>query len=403
MSTHLLPVKSGNEQLPVLYRNYLPNDVQTQDIRSIVSCYSHHIVYVGAEINNTKLIVYKFNTFTNTIAPIGDISWVDLGGKHVGGILVDDSFIYVSSVDVSVIRVFDITSLSLIGSFQYNTGAFGSFGKLQWYDSTTICATVAEGIVFFDTQTRTYTAKTHGTSYAIYDMAVGKKLIIFTISGVTDNVVVYSINDDTFTNITLSSSGVCAIGYENGKFYVANSAQHLSVIDENTRNIIDDFITANSSPQSVCVDNGVVFMTCNNSNRVHVIDMNTSPTTQLYLIAPWSISARNVDRNFIPSASDSCFYIPYITFMGIDYEGRSKYNMGFKYNQFVVVYNLENEPDFTYNHEYVEFTESYVTIKDGKLTYEFDDYDTENHIKSISVSKSDYNIFKTFTLKMGDD
>lgn len=89
--------------------------------------------------------------------------------------------------------------------------------------------------------------------------------------------------------------------------------------------------------------------------------------------------------------------------MGIDYEGRSKYNMGFKYNQFVVVYNLENEPDFTYNHEYVEFTESYVTIKDGKLTYEFDDYDTENHIKSISVSKSDYNIFKTFTLKMGDD
>lgn len=397
MSTHLLPVKRGDEQIEVSYRNYNTNSLY---LKSCVCTNSHKMLYIcidqynSSDVPNSFHKIFKLNLITGSFDLVGSIPWNDIGSA-VGSILVDDSRLYISSITSAKIVVFDLTSLQKIFVYQYNATAFRAYGKMQWIDEETICCLYDTGILKISTNPMgaTFTALSMTTSS---DFAVGKKLILANKKDATTNsLFVYNISTNTGAYESLTSNAVAVSCYENGKFYIANNAS-LMIYDEDTATLERTIVTRWGAPRGIMVSKGTVVVFGSNSNRVFIYDTNVD--MERYVIAPWTIPAWNDGYTFVPSATLGLYYIPYITMCQIAYDGYTKYNFGPKYSQFAIFYNLSTENQFTYNPDFVEFTDSYVTVKDGYLTIPFETLDSENHIKVAHVSKSDYNVMKRSSL-----
>ena len=79
----------------------------------------------------------------------------------------------------------------------------------------------------------------------------------------------------------------------------------------------------------------------------------------------------------------------------INYTEDSKYNMGYVFDQYVFITNRDNSEKYEYDDRFIELNESYLTIKDGDIEYTTTEIDEVNHIKKISINKSDYNKIKS--------
>ena len=398
MSTHLLHVKTGNEIVPVTYQQYLIGD---QTPYSTVTTYSHHMIYIGVSLPTGNFEVFKQNTINDRLTPVGSISWSNIGSRYVGSILVDDYYVYASSTNIGVIRIYNLEDLSFVGAYQYSSSAFQAYGKMQWYDNNNICVFFDKGFLLFNTKTREYTYKSQSTSYTSQDMCVGNKLVLSTLSSSTaQSVFAYRKSDDTFFTFARTSNDTAVVCYENGKFYFVNKT-YVDIYDEDTETLSSSPILGiwsglNITPRCVSVTNGCLFINFCNSDKVYIVDTNSD--YQQYIIMKWTIPTWNAEKEYIPYAYDGIFYFPYITYMKLDFSGTYKYNIGFKYEQFSVIYDSDNAATFTYDNRYIKFTDSYMTMIDGVLKYDMTEYDTANHIKQVSINKNDYKIMKKFII-----
>lgn len=397
MSTHLLPVKRGDEQIQVSYRNLNTN---SNYIRSCACTISHKMLYICIDQYNSSDLawschkIFKLNLITGGFALVGSIPWTDIGtgtNGAIGSILIDDTTLYISSISQAKIVAYDLSSFEKVDTYLYTTTALRAYGKMQWLDEETICCLYDNGILKVKTHpmTGSFQALSMTTSS---DFAVGKEIIVANKkSAEANSLFVYDILTETGAYTALSSNAVAVSCYENGKFYIANNAS-LMIFDEETRTLERTIVTRWSAPRGIMVSNGTVIVFCTSSNRVFMYDTNVDK--ERYVILPWTMLAWSDSQAIVCAASNGLYYLPYITMCQVEYDGYTKYNFGPKYSQFAVFYNSATESQFTYNQDFVEFTDSYVTIKDGPLTIPFETIDAENHIKAAHVSKSDYNVIK---------
>ena len=397
MSTHLLPVKRGDEQIQVSYRNL---NTSSNYLQSCVSTISHKMLYVCIDQYNSSDLawsghrIFKLNLITGAFSLVGSIPWNDIGSGTngaVGSILVDDTTLYISSIKQAKIVAYDLSSFELIDTFLYSTSAFRAYGKMQWIDEETFCCLYDNGILKVKTHpmSGTFQALSMTTSS---DFAVGKKIIVANKKSAESNsLFVYDITAETGAYTALSSNAVAVSCYENGKFYIANNAS-LMIFDEETRTLERTIVARWGATRGIMVSNGTVIVHCTSSNRLYMYD--TKVDKDRYLILPWTVPGWTDNQAYYGASDRGLYYLPYITMCQIEYDGYTKYNFGPKYSQFAVFYNSSTAAQFTYNTEFVEFTDSYVTVKDGSLIIPFETYDAGNHIKVAHVSKSDYNIMK---------
>lgn len=391
MSRYLIPIKTGNEQFPVSYRNYLPAIV---DKGSIASTIEHRTLYIGSVVKTTGstqwiLRIDVVSLLTWEHRHVGDIQFIEIGSRQIGSILVDDTMIYVSSMNQATIYVFDIETLAFKYSAQYSTSSMQAYGKMQWFDEQTICFAYGAGFVFFDTVKQQFTYKPHTTQYDVIDISVGKHAIMSNRNVATaDSVIMYHIDTETFSTLSLTSNAVAVSCYENGKFYIANPA-YLYIIDEATQTIEKTIVTSWSAPHTINVTNGTVFVTCVNSDRLYVYDTNSN--TSLYVILPWTFPNWSSGYSYVNAAQQGSFFLPFNTLLQLSYSGQSKYNFGPKSSNMSIMFNTSTEPKFTYDNRFITFHDSYVSIHNGVIQKPFETYDDTMHMKSVHISKSEYN------------
>lgn len=398
MAQHLIPVKTGNEQFPVSYRTYLP---AIQNYQSFVSTISHHMLYIATYVqamdaNEYALYVYTLNLVTWAMELVGVIPRSSIGNSLVGSILVDDEFLYVASGTTATIYIFNVDTLAFVTSTNYSSNAFRAYGKMQWLDEHTICTAFSNGLLFFDTTSRTFTFKQGSLSYNLSDICAGSTAIIMNQADYPYNTIItYNKTTETFSTITLPTSNIAVSAYENGKFYVANTSK-LYVIDEATLTIERTIDASWGATRSISITNGSIFVSCTSSPNIYIYDMTSG--WKWFIIAPWTIPGWSGTNIFIPNAAYNWFFYPFRTLCQMDYSGQSKYNFGPKALSVSVLFNESNKSHFTYDERFVEFTDTYVMVKDGSYDVPLQTIDEVNHIKSATIHKSDYNILKKLSL-----
>ena len=281
MSLNLLPVKTGNEQFPVSYLNYLP---AIESMRSIVSTISHKVLYIAAEIqieSTWRIRVFALNLLNWNLRTLGDIEYATVDSSSIGGILVDDTHVYISRMNQPKIFVFDVLTLNLVHSYQYDSSSVGAYGKMTWVDSHTITLAYTTGFVFFDTNENEFINHLTSTSIAANDISSSDKIAI---ANYQTGMLVYDIDNDTFTPTALTLNAKSVSAYENGKFYIAQ-AGYLYIMDENTKTITRTIVTSWSTPRNMVVTNSTVFVICENSNRLYMYD--TTADFTWYIVLPW--------------------------------------------------------------------------------------------------------------------
>ena len=123
--------------------------------------------------------------------------------------------------------------------------------------------------------------------------------------------------------------------------------------------------------------------------------LSYSPTTNVCVLLPFKIDNWMSNGWIRACAFRGYCFVPQIRLYTINFVDRSKYNLGYKYDQFVVIMNKENSeiPDnqYEYDDRYVTFTEDNMWLHDGVLSFELEEVDPTNHIKMASIDKSLYN------------
>jgi hypothetical protein len=394
MSLNLLPVQSGSEQVDISYKNFLPT---TADLYSCVSTISYRVLFLGFRYNGGVMKIYKMNLMTNAFEHIGDISNTDLESRQIGGILADDNFIYLSaSTGYTEIRKYKLSDLSYVKKYTYVTASPQSYGKIQWDKNGNIVLQYGNGFLFFDPTREVFDYKTYTSALGCRDMSVGRNIVIGNRSdSQTYPIFAYDIENDTFVQKSLSSTIVSCSCYENGKFYIAQSG-YLYIMDESTLDITP-INTTWGEPRTINVSGNNVFVTVVNSNRLYIY--NTEMNMGRYIILPWNIRGFNVNYVTVASAYSNSLFLPYNTLGRFGGINSAKYNFGQVVKQINVLFNEDTAAQFVYDPRFIEFRETYMTIKDGEIDYNLNTIDVINHIKSCSVSKSDYNTLKSFKLK----
>lgn len=396
MSLHLLPVKTGNEQFPVWYRNIHPGGMS---IVGYFTVESNKMLYIGASTYKTsggEFLFYKLNLLTNEFTTVGRIPYTTLDSRYVGGMLVDDEYLYLSSISRAQIIIFDLDTLQYIGLYRYSSSTPQSYGKIEWVNDTTICIAYTTGFIFFDTVSRTYTEKLQSSSHNSCDMAVGKRLIIANRNAsASDSVLAYRIEEGSFFKFSLNSNDVAVSCYSDGKFYIANKA-YLYIYDEETEEY-ETIIAPWSAPRTISQTRDTVFVTCPNSYRLYIYNMTRNEFR--YILLPWQIPAFHADYNIIPTAFEGYYFIEYRTLGIIDHSGNSKYNFGNKYDVITLLFNKEHQTEFQYDPRFITFKDTYMMMHKGDIRYPLQTIDETNGFKSANINKADYKSFVRATLR----
>lgn len=394
MALNLIPVRGGSDQIESSFTNFLPT---TSNLYSCVSTENHGSLYMGFHYANSIMKVYRLNLYTNRLTLIGDIPFTDLGSQNVGGILADDTFLYVSSMGSTTIRIFDIKTLSLIRAYTYSSAVPEAYGNIHWDTTkTNIVIAMSTGFLYFNTETRLFDQKTYSGSFTMRDFAVGETHIIGLAKAESStNLLLYDIGTMTFSTWHTTSTAVGSICYADQKFYITQP-NLLTIFDEQ----LEEYTTQVcpwGTTQSVRYTNETIFTTIVGSNRLYLYNIKSMVYKYMYL--PWTVRDMNANYVTSPTSVNGWYFLPYNTLAKIGTIGSEKYNAGYIVKTLTVLFDDEHKTTFTYNPAFIKFSDTYMTMTDGDLNYLLETFDATNHIKVINVDKSDYKKIRFFALK----
>lgn len=413
MSEHLIPVKTGNEQIPVTYRNlgytFSPYTSCCVEHDSMLYC------FVKDNASGTSKM-YRMNMFTGEAIPYATFTINELTNNlftDIGQMLIDDKHMYLInntsgntqlSICIYSLRggneVFDgTTPLPCIYRYKFNTSINVNntcYGKMAWYDDNTILIPTTYGFLLFDINTRDCTIKTRSTSCNCFDIAIGEKLIIMTNANQSnDTLLCYRKSDETFFTVQMPTTTASAICYEKGKFYVANT-NYLYVFNENTETVVSTHNIPWANPYTICVYNDAVYVNEKGTSAAYIFDFNFNNYMKFY--TQWSMPGSSYlhTQPVYPCMVDGFWFILKNTLCIVDYTGYSKYNFGYKYESISILFNQNELPHIiSYDPRFVSFNETFMEIHDGDLNYQFTPHEEYEDVKTTTVHKSDYKFINT--------
>lgn len=392
-SSHLLSMGSAND-IPRKYRqiNVDENDmIVSGTITNALTCECSRMIYIGIYVDNSIFKIRKLDMLSGKFSFVVDIPKASIGNYYIGGMLVDDNYIYLTNASThkTIYRI--NLDTKYIDSF-VSVDSFYCNGKMVWVDNKTIAIANNKGFILFDTTSCQYTPMLCKNTHSSEEMSVGSKLIMTHSSGNTNIVSTHSILDGECVNITLPTSTKSVSCYYEGKFYIAHT-NYLRVIDEETKTIETSFSIPWSNPKTIDCTNGMIFVTQNNKNELYIYDIKNNVFRTVIL--PWTIPSINVSGITRPTAVKGYYFLPCITMAIINYSESTKYNMGYKFNQYAFIFNSQEEPKFEYDDRFVTFMDSHMTIHDGTIIPTLEIVDDDTHIKKFHISKSEYTKLKS--------
>lgn len=415
MSSHLLPMKTGNEQFPVQYRNV----VSTTKIASTITVEHNSMLYILKQNTYTvsdsqydgKAYIYTINLFTGSMTKYAELDYVtDLDSVGaISDMLVDDNFIYLTRITNSgnkpVIIIFKqrnpnaqnaSISLEKIGSYEYYTNTLNGYGKMQWLDDNHICIGCNYGVMFFDTNLRVFETVPTNSQYTFRSFAVGNDLIIYTNESTSaSTIIIYDRTTREYTTQSLPTTDPACIAYSNGKFYICNQ-NYLYIFDEATQTVVKTVNIPWLKPKDVQAFNDVVYVISESSARSYIYD--TKYNASYSFILPWTIGKMKWDDITRGCVSEGFWFVMNETLMIADYSGYSKYNFGYKYESLTVMFNRDTMAQCVYDPRFVSFDETTMSVHDGDIEYPLTPTSTPS-IKSVHVSKEDYHILNHVQFK----
>jgi hypothetical protein len=411
----LLSVGIGN-RMPARYKSYiggfLPDGQEAiTSIESSASCERNRVVYSAVLCNNKIVRFTKLNLLTNTSTIIRDISKTLLGNTYYGCLLVDDDYMYLSSIDLSnsIWKIpLDPSDLNIETlTIPTTPGEIDCCGKMYWYDEHTIVmASYRQSLWLYDTISNRWTAKKKDTSTSYsrrYDCALGQKYMITTLWGSSSSAWLIDVENNQWIDFAIayyqfSESARRNICYGDGKFFFVGPS-YIYIVDES--NIIGHIeygdpvsvtrITTSygsSEPRTANYTNGLLYITFADSSMLYIYDVKRDTFTSTLL--EFKQNNTSYSYNFYrPCTTEGYYFIGNIKLYVINYGEYAKYNMGYKFNQLQFILNIENENKFTYDPRFVSFRDSYMTIRDGTISKQVTD--EGDSVYTVDINKSEYN------------
>lgn len=413
MSQHLIPVKTGNEQIPVQYRII-------HDINPGCCCCVEHdsmlycITQVYGYNDPGNVYVYRINLFTGesslyaTFTP-GEVNQGKF--KYIGQVLVDDDNIYFTGnpgnpcVTINTFKLRDVslpydptTPLELVSSSAPTAWNIqnAAYGRMAWYDDETIVIPYNYGLFFYNINTGLWSRKTRSNVFSPKNIIVGSDSIILTNSSTSsDTLLIYRKNTDEFVTCSLPTTTPCVGAYDakNKQFLFANT-NYLYKFDELTETVVASKNIPWSNPYSLEFSNNTVYAICTASPKAYVYDMTFDQYFSFTL--QWSITGSGDNEMRLPTypcAVEGLWFIMRNSMCIVDYTGYSKYNFGYKFSSATVMLNKQYMNQFTYDPRFVSFDDTYMFMHDGDISYELEPLDVETYGADFSVAhvnKADY-------------
>ena len=411
----LLPVGTSNK-MPSRFKSYIGGFINGTEaiskINSAVCCERNRCIY-SATLCNDKIVRFaKLNLVTNTSSVIKDIPKSQLGNTYYGGILVDDNYIYLTSSENNSKRTLwriplnpDDTTINTYTPGNSDDYNFNAYGRMEWWNDHTIIILYRRGIFLFDTKKLSWTFKASPSQNgARRDMIVGKRYVLSIYEGNSDSAYVCEVETNTWKTLpdfgfNWSGSYLNCGCYANGKFYVTQQ-NRMHIVDEETMTIEKSFPTpySNIIPKTVNHASGILYITIQNSPSLFIYDIKND---RFYATAmPFTMDNYVANGWIRPTSFRGYFFAPQIRLYTINFSEYAKYNMGYKYDQFIMVTNKENSETqgYEYDDRFVTFTDSNMWIHVGDIVKSLEIVDPENHIKCCQINKKEYNKFISLNL-----
>lgn len=393
MSVGLIPIGYG-KNIPVKYR---PINM-TGTVTSTFAYEHNRILYICLMLTDiSKCRFQKINLLTNELVLIADIPLSSFGNTNIGNMIVDDNYIYIISYNATVymyrIKIDTLVVDQITMPIPHSP--VGCMGMM--YDNKTIAIACDNCNLFFNTSTgECYNERDMPNNIGRYGYAVGKKLILTAPNSNTLTYVdAYRIEANTTYSITgLPVASATSVCYGDGKFYMTQ-VNRLIVYDEDTETVESVRVVPWTKTKDVKYTDGILFVMCADSNILYIYNISTNMYKTIIL--PWTIPNMNSSSVNIPCAFSGYYFLPYQTLCMVDYTEDSKYKLGHVFDQYIFILNETESSKYVYDNRFVEFKSSHLTIHDGELSYQTEDVDINNHIKKISVNKSDYGKIKSIS------
>ena len=408
----LLPVGSAT-RMPARFKNYIGSFINGSEaittINSAVVCEHNRCIYSATVCNDSVVRFAKLNLVNNTSTVIKDIPKTQLGNTYCGDIKVDDNYIYITSSNNnntwSIWRTPNSTDTT-VNTFSVPNDDYHRIqasGRMEWYDNHTLMLMMRKGLALFDTGTGAFTYRMFADGAqdsTRRDYACGKKKIISLYTGTSKSAYVIDLKTNACEGlnevygIEWSGTYLNNVCYHDGKFYVVQR-NRLHVLDEETVTISLSIPTpfTDIDPKQIVYGNGVLYITIQNSPSLYMYDIATQNFYATGL--PFKIDNWNSNGWIRMCAFRGYCFIPQIRLYTINFVDRAKYNLGYKYDQFVIIMNEENSliPDnqYEYDERFVTFTEDNMWLHIGDIHVPMEEVDPTNHIKLVSMSKDQYN------------
>lgn len=395
MSTHLLPLAKPNPDI----MKYVRLDISSNIVSSVIAEYGREL-YIGVTMDNSIFRIIKMNLITMAITTVVDIAGASIGSYPVGGMLVDNDYIYIKTATSSgYIYRYSFETNEII-SFFSGTNNAAALSRLLWYDNQQICYVTQAGYVLFNTKTTSFN-EVVTSSFTPNDFCIGEKFVMLTRANASLKAVRLIRKEDGSTiDVDLSISGINVPCYDatHKLFYIAQS-NLITVFDETSESICNTIPIPINTPRSIDYNNGALFITQMNgavSNMMFVYDVDKALYDRIYL--PWNLPSSS-SYHIRPFVFGGYYFLQYIT-LGImsRLDGGAKYKLGNKYDQKFLLYNKSTKNGFTYDANVFEFTDTCVTLrKDVRISKPLI-ADTDNPmIKHASINKSDYSKIKSIS------
>lgn len=421
----LLPVGSST-RMPARFKNYIGSFINGSEaittINSAVVCEHNRCIYSVTLCNDSIVRFAKLNLVNNTSTIIKDIPKSQMGNVYYGDIKVDDDYIYITaSNNDSSYKLWRTPNsadptINTYSVTEDNEHRIQATGKMEWYDDHTILLMMRKGLAFFDTEKLRFTYKmfADGTQNGVRrDYACGKKKIISLYTGTSKSAYVIDLETNACEGlnevygIEWSGTYLNNVCFHDGKFYVVQR-NRLHVLDEETMTIDYSIPTpfTDIDPKQIVYGNGILYILMQNKPSLYMYDISTR--TFYATGIPFTVDNWEANGWIRMCAFRGYCFIPQIRLYTINFVDRAKYNMGYKYDQFVIIMNKETsevvDSQYEYDDRFVTFTDDNMQIHDGVIVVDMIEVDSTNHIKLVSMTKDQYNkIIKTSFTKVEDN
>lgn len=405
----LLPVGTGN-RMPSRYKSYIGSFINGDEaittINSAVCCIRDRSVYSATLCNDKILRIAKLNLVSNTSTVIKDIPKADIGNTYYGDIAVDDKYIYITSSSNDNMRTIWRTSLDpddmTVNSYSPGNSAiynFNAVGKMEWWNDHTLIILARRGIFLFDTNKLKWDWKeSPSQNNARRDMIVGKKYVISTYAGNSSSAFVCDVEKNEWFSLT-DDFGISWAGqylnagcYADGKFYVTQR-NRIHIVDEETMTIERSLPTpyTDSDPKTVDYANGLLYITLENSLTLYIYDIKNDRFYSTPI--PFRMDAWMSNGWIRGTSYRGYFFLPNVRLFTINFAEYAKYNMGYKYDQFIMITNKDslNNHEYEYDDRFITFTEDSMNIHTGDIVVDMESFDDERRIRCCHISKTQYN------------